>query len=126
MPSPEANMNHKRRLHDAIVGVVITAGVALGYYVSAQWLVLPAVIGLTLIQSGFTGFCPVYFALDRLLPSEGGADSALLRKVGARLAWSGVIAGRERLRIERGLYLPLANFDQGDATNFTNLHSEQY
>ncbi|MEP6957615.1 MAG: DUF2892 domain-containing protein [Nitrospirota bacterium] len=69
-------MNHKRRLHDAIVGVVITAGVALGYYVSAQWLLLPAVIGLTLIQSGFTGFCPVYFALDRVLPSEGGADSS--------------------------------------------------
>jgi hypothetical protein len=69
-------MNHKRRLHDAIVGVVITAGVALGYYVSAQWLLLPAVIGLTLIQSGFTGFCPVYFALDRLLPSEDAADSS--------------------------------------------------
>jgi hypothetical protein len=69
-------MNHKRRLHDAIVGVVITAGAALGYYVSAQWLLLPAVIGLTLIQSGFTGFCPVYFALDRVLPSEGGADSS--------------------------------------------------
>jgi len=69
-------MNHKRRLHDAIVGVVITAGVALGYYVSAQWLLLPAVIGLTLIQSGFTGFCPGYFALDRVLPSEGGADSS--------------------------------------------------
>jgi len=69
-------MNHKRRLHDAIVGVVITAGVALGYYVSAQWLLLPAVIGLTLIQSGFTGFCTVYFALDRVLPSEGGADSS--------------------------------------------------
>ena len=69
-------MNNKRRLHDAIVGAVIAAGVALGYYVSAQWLLLPAVIGVTLIQSGFTGFCPVYFVLDRLLPSAGAADSA--------------------------------------------------
>lgn len=69
-------MNQKRRMHDAIVGAVITAGVALGYYVSAQWLILPAVIGVTLIQSGFTGFCPVYFALDRLMPSDGRADSA--------------------------------------------------
>jgi hypothetical protein len=32
------------------------------------------VIGITLIQSGITGFCPGYFALDRLLPSEGAAD----------------------------------------------------
>lgn len=69
-------MNRKRRIHDAIVGVVVTAGVALGHYVSAHWLILPAVIGVTLIQSGLTGFCPVYFALDRLLPSEGEGASA--------------------------------------------------
>jgi hypothetical protein len=69
-------MNQKRRIHDAIVGLLVTAGVALGHYVSAHWLLLPAVIGVTLIQSGFTGFCPVYFALDRLLPSEGISGSA--------------------------------------------------
>jgi len=69
-------MNKKRRLHDAIVGIVITAGVALGHYVSVHWLLVPAVIGVTLIQSGFTGFCPVYFALDRFLPSEGVADAS--------------------------------------------------
>jgi len=69
-------MNHKRRLHGAIVGIVITAGVALGYYVSVYWLWVPAVIGVTLIQSGFTGFCPVYFLLDRLLPSEGAIDAS--------------------------------------------------
>jgi Inner membrane protein YgaP-like, transmembrane domain len=48
----------------------------LGHYVSAHWLLLPAAIGLTLLQSGVTGFCPVYFGLDRLLPAEGKADSA--------------------------------------------------
>ena len=69
-------MNQKRRIHDAIVGFVVTAGVALGHYVSAHWLILPAVIGVTLIQSGLTGFCPVYFLLDRFLPSEGAAGSS--------------------------------------------------
>ena len=69
-------MNQKRRIHDAVVGIVVTAGVALGHYVSAHWLILPAVIGVTLIQSGITGFCPVYFILDRLLPSEGASDSS--------------------------------------------------
>lgn len=34
-------MNQKRRIHDAIVGIVVSAGVALGHYVSAQWLLLP-------------------------------------------------------------------------------------
>lgn len=69
-------MYNKRRMHDTIVGVLVTVGVALGHYVSAHWFLLPGVIGITLIQSGVTGFCPVYFALDRLLPSEGQADSA--------------------------------------------------
>ncbi len=69
-------MNHKRRIHDAIVGLLVTVGVALGHYVSVDWLIVPAVIGVTLIQSGLTGFCPVYFALDRLLPSEGAADAS--------------------------------------------------
>lgn len=69
-------MNRKRRMHDAIVGVLVTAGVALGQYVGAQWLLLPGAIGITLVQSGLTGFCPVYFALDRLMPSDGSADAA--------------------------------------------------
>jgi Inner membrane protein YgaP-like, transmembrane domain len=69
-------MNYKRRLHDAIVGIVVTGGVALGYYVSVFWLLVPAVIGVTLIQSGVTGFCPVYFTLDRLLPSGGATDAS--------------------------------------------------
>lgn len=42
-------MNQKRRIHDAIVGIVVTAGVALEHYVSAHWLLLPVVIGVTLI-----------------------------------------------------------------------------
>lgn len=59
-------MRNKRQIHDGIVGVIITVGVALGYWVSPLWLILPGVIGVTLIQSAFTGFCPVYYTLDRL------------------------------------------------------------
>jgi hypothetical protein len=57
---------NKRRIHDGIVGLVITAGVALAYWVSPLWLLLPGIIGLTLIQSAITGFCPVYYTLDLL------------------------------------------------------------
>ena len=67
-------MNQKRRLHDAIVGVVVTAGVALGYYVDPLWLLVPGAIGVTLLQSGMTGFCPVYFILDRTCaPDKAGS-----------------------------------------------------
>jgi hypothetical protein len=63
-------MKRKRQLHDGIAGALITAGVALGYYVNPGWLLLPGILGVTLLQSGFTGFCPVYYILDRTCPTE--------------------------------------------------------
>lgn len=59
-------MNEKRRIHDGIVGAVITAGVLLGYLADPLWLWVPGLLGVTLLQSGFTGFCPLYYALDRI------------------------------------------------------------
>jgi len=59
-------MNTKRRVHDGIAGTIITLGVALGYYINPLWLWVPGIIGATLVQSAFTGFCPVYYALDRI------------------------------------------------------------
>lgn len=59
-------MTSRRRVHDGIVGIIITAGVALGYWVDPVWLLVPGVVGLLMIQSWFTGFCPVYYTLDRL------------------------------------------------------------
>jgi len=56
----------KRRIHDGVAGALIAAGVALGYWVSPMWLLLPAVLGITLVQSAFTGFCPVYYTLDKI------------------------------------------------------------
>jgi hypothetical protein len=52
-------IKRKRQLPDGIAGALITAGVALGYYVNPLWLLLPGNLGVTLLQSGFTGFCPV-------------------------------------------------------------------
>ena len=59
-------MQRQRRIHDGIVGLLVTAGVALGYWVDPLWLALPGLVGVLLIQSGFTGFCPVYFTLEKL------------------------------------------------------------
>lgn len=59
-------VNKKRRIHDGIAGAVITVGVLLGYYVSPVWLLVPGVLGVTLVQSAFTGFCPVYYTLDKV------------------------------------------------------------
>lgn len=63
-------MNTKRRIHDGIVGAVLTIGVGLGYWLDPLWLLIPGLLGVTLIQSAFTGFCPVYFLLDRTCTTE--------------------------------------------------------
>lgn len=63
-------MHKKRRIHDGIAGALISIGVVLGYIIDPLWLILPGVLGLTLLQSAFTGFCPVYFTLDKLHVEE--------------------------------------------------------
>lgn len=59
-----------RRIHDGIVGLVIFVFVALGYYGNPLWLLVPAVLGLVLIQSAFSGFCPLYFILNKSQPGK--------------------------------------------------------
>ena len=39
-------------------GLMILLSLALGYWVSDYWLLLTAFVGVNLIQSSFTGFCP--------------------------------------------------------------------
>lgn len=49
-------MNTKRKLHDGIVGAVLTVGSALGYWVDPIWMLVPGLLGVTLLQSGLAGF----------------------------------------------------------------------
>lgn len=50
----------------AFAGTVVLLGVALGYFVSPWWLLLPAFVGANLLQSAFSGFCPLARILARL------------------------------------------------------------
>jgi len=61
---------NKRKVHDGIVGIVIFLCVALGHYVDPLWLLVPAILGLTLFQSAFSGFCPLYYTLDKIQPEN--------------------------------------------------------
>lgn len=63
-------MRKKRQIHDGIAGRLITVGVLLGIYVNQTWLWLPGLLGVTRLQSGFTGFCPVYDMLDQTCPEQ--------------------------------------------------------
>ena len=63
-------MQTKIKIHDGIVGTVVLAGALLGLLVDLHWLYVPAVIGGLMISSAFTGFCPVYFVLNKMLPQS--------------------------------------------------------
>jgi hypothetical protein len=41
-----------------LAGVIILASIALAHYVSPYWYILTAFVGLNLLQSGFTNWCP--------------------------------------------------------------------
>ena len=49
-----------------LAGLMILISVALTHFVSPWWLLFTAFIGLNLIQSAFTGFCPPTLILEKL------------------------------------------------------------
>jgi len=63
-----------------VAGTVILASTALAFYVSATWLLLTAFVGLNLLITGFTGFCPMAIILRKLGLKHGstfrGSDTA--------------------------------------------------
>jgi hypothetical protein len=50
----------------AFAGTVVLLSVALAHFVSAWWLLLTVFVGANLLQSAFTGFCPLAMVLRRL------------------------------------------------------------
>lgn len=63
-------MRNKIKVHDGIVGATILLSVVLAYKVDMAWLWLAGIISVLLISSAFTGFCPVYFILNKIMPSD--------------------------------------------------------
>lgn len=49
-----------------VAGIMVLIGISLAYFVSVGWLLLPAFVGVNLIQSSFTKFCPLEILLDKL------------------------------------------------------------
>lgn len=63
-------MGENTNVHDGIVGALILLGTLLGYFVHPYWYWVPGVVGGLMVQSAFTGFCPVYFTLSKLRGSQ--------------------------------------------------------
>ena len=54
-------------------GMMILVSLALAWLVSPYWLLLTAFVGVNLMQSAFTGFCPAAMVFRRLGLREGCA-----------------------------------------------------
>ena len=52
-------------------GTMVLVSVALVHFVSPWWLLFTAFIGLNLIQSAFTGFCPPSILFRKLGLKDG-------------------------------------------------------
>lgn len=63
----------------AFAGIMILSSVALGHFVSPWWFWLTAFVGLNLLQSSFTGFCPAAMLFGKL-----GLKSGCAFKQGSR------------------------------------------
>jgi Protein of unknown function (DUF2892) len=56
-------------------GTVVLVSLLLAHFVSLNWLWLTAFVGANLLQSTFTGFCPLAIVLKRLGVRPGRAFS---------------------------------------------------
>ena len=50
----------------AIAGTFVLLSLALGYFVSPWWHLFTAFVGANLLQSAFTGFCPMETILEKI------------------------------------------------------------
>lgn len=57
----------------AMAGVIVLLSVLLAVYHNINWLWLTGFVGLNLLQSAFTGFCPAAIIFKKLGFQAGGA-----------------------------------------------------
>ena len=57
---------HIDRMVFAISGALILLCIALSFLLSSRWLIGAAIVGLNMVQAGFTGMCPVAMTLKKL------------------------------------------------------------
>jgi len=57
-----------------LAGTMVLISVSLAFWVSQWWLLLGAFVGVNLIQSAFTGFCPAETIFKRLGIGSGSCS----------------------------------------------------
>lgn len=58
----------KERIVRAVAGIIVLTSITLAYFVNINWLWLGVFVGVNLLQSAFTKFCP----LEKIIDAAGG------------------------------------------------------
>jgi len=61
----------RERIVRAVAGTMVLVSITLAYFVHIYWLGLTAFVGLNLLQSSFTRFCPLELILDKAGVEKG-------------------------------------------------------
>ena len=73
MSSSESSASYDNRINVMIrrfAGVFVLASLALGWFVNPAWFLFTVFVGVNLLQSSFTGFCPLEKILRRVIRVE--------------------------------------------------------
>ena len=62
----------KERIVRAVAGTIVLISMVLSYFASINWLWLGIFVGINLLQSSFTKFCP----LEKILNTIGVEDNS--------------------------------------------------
>ena len=59
-----------------LAGSMILISVSLAHFISPWWLIMTCFVGVNLIQSAFTGFCPAGIVLKKMGVGSGSCCSS--------------------------------------------------
>jgi hypothetical protein len=63
-------MTLQTKIHDGVIAVLNLASLGLGYFVSPWWFLLGVVVGVIMLSSLITGFCPVHWLVGKIWPAD--------------------------------------------------------
>jgi len=56
----------RERIVRAVAGTIVLTSILLAFFVDVKWLFLTSFVGVNLLQSSFTKFCPLEKVLDKM------------------------------------------------------------
>ena len=59
-----------------LAGTIVLIGVVLAHYIRPWWLLLPTFVGVNLVQSALTGFCPAELILGKIFREPASPRSS--------------------------------------------------